>query len=228
MGAVHWTIVAVWVILSGSICFACEPPFAVGLEMKLRDIESLPVAVTFDGDTRVTSLSSEINDGKRFSQNGILGESVTHMLADKTVFQLPQILDTATAAGIWEGEVSFRDGNDMSVPTHGTVLPLSAGADRSFGYLLLTQPVPADPGDISGFIRAGIGRHIRKLVHEMNNSLAIIMGSTQLLSMDSRSAEKMQSDIEKIYSELGRLALVVESLHEYAHSLCEKTETVPG
>jgi len=218
----------VWVILSGSTCFACEPPFAVGLEMKLHDIESLPVAVTFDGNTCVTSLSSGIDDGNRSSQNGILGESVTHMLADKTVFQLPQILDTAKAEGIWEGAVSFRDGEGMPVPTHGTVLPLSAGADRRPGYLLLIQPMPADPGDPSCFIRAGIGGHIRKRVHDMNNSLAIIMGSTQLLTMDSRSAEKMQSDIEKIYSELGRLALVVESLHEYAHSLCEKTETVPG
>jgi signal transduction histidine kinase len=195
--------------------------------MKSADRENLAVAVTFGGDTRVTSLSGGIGNDAGFSQNEIIGESVAHVLADRTVFQLPQILDTVRAEGMWEGEVSFRDDNDKLVPTYGTVLPLSAGTDRNSGYLLLARPIRADGGtDVTEPLHSQIGHHVRKLVHQMNNSLAIIMGSTQLLSMNSRSAEKMQTDIEKIYSELGRMALVVESLQEYAHSLCETTGVV--
>ena len=187
-------------------------------------MESLPVAVTFSGDTRVTSLSAAMENVDGFNQDAIIGQSVAQMLADRTAFELPQILDTVRAKGMWEGEVNFRNGSDMPVPTRGTVLPLSSGA----GYLLLAKPMPeGGETDASDSLSAQIGHHIRKLVHQMNNSLAIIMGSTQLLAMNSRSAEKMQSDIEKIYSEIGRMALVVESLQEYARSLCEKAEMVP-
>ena len=192
--------------------------------MKSPVMESLPVAVTFSGDARVTSLSAAMAKAHGFDRDAMIGESVARMLADRTAFQLPQILDTVRAEGRWEGEVNLRYGSDKPVPTHGTVLPLSGGA----GYLLLAKPIMTGrEADAYDSPVSEIGRHIRKLVHQMNNSLAIVMGSTQLLSMNSRPAEKMQSDVEKIYSELGRMALVVESLQEYARSLCENAEKVP-
>lgn len=196
--------------------------------MKLPGLESPSAAVTLNDDTCVTSLSAGIEGIAGFARDKIIGESIARMLADKTVFQLPRILDTVRAAGMWEGEVSFRDGNDMPVPARGTILPLSAGENGNSGYLLLVKPIAAEPeSDASDSISAGVGFHIRELVHEMNNSLAVIMGSTQLLSMNSTPSGKTQPDIEKIYSEIARMARVVESLHEYAHSLCESAEAVP-
>jgi len=192
--------------------------------MKLPENETAPAVVTFDCDTRVTSLSPGIEAIAGHSRNEVIGESVAQMLADVTVFQLPQILDTVKSEGIWEGEINFRHCNKAPVQTHGTVLPLSEGNNGNSEYLLLIRPGETydEGGTVVSSICSEIGHRVRKLVHETNNSLAIIMGSTQLLSMNSSHTEKTQSDIEKIYTELGRVALVVETLHEYAHSLCER------
>jgi hypothetical protein len=47
------------------------------------------------------------------------------------------------------------------------------------------------------------------------------MGSTQLLALSPGCTGKVRTDIEKLYSELERVAHAVEKLHGYAISLCE-------
>ena len=67
-----------------------------------------------------------------------------------------------------------------------------------------------------------VGSRVRALVHDLNNPLAVVMGSTQLLALNVHCTGKIRSDIEKLYSELEKMAQVVEKLHGYAFSLCER------
>jgi signal transduction histidine kinase len=64
-----------------------------------------------------------------------------------------------------------------------------------------------------------VGKRLRAVVHELNNPLAVMMGFTQLMMMDGQCEGKLRADLEKVCSELKRLAAVVEKLHAYALSL---------
>ncbi len=64
-----------------------------------------------------------------------------------------------------------------------------------------------------------VGKHLRALVHELNNPLAVMMGFTQLIMLDGRCEPGMRADLEKVYSEMKRAAAVVERLHACALSL---------
>ena len=64
-----------------------------------------------------------------------------------------------------------------------------------------------------------VGKHLRALVHELNNPLAVMMGFTQLIMLDGRCEGRMRADLEKVYSEMKRAVAVVERLHACALSL---------
>ncbi len=61
-----------------------------------------------------------------------------------------------------------------------------------------------------------IGKHLRALVHELNNPLAVMMGFTQLIMLDGHCDGRMRADLEKVYSEMKRAASVSEKLHACA------------
>jgi len=187
---------------------------------------SVLAAITFDADTRITSFSLGAEDIAGHSKDEVVGEPVTQLLADETVFELPLILKTAKERGKWEGEITCADCNNTPFPAEGVVLSLVENGNRGAEYLLLIRSLETyNDGDDSNSVYWDIGCRVREHIHSLNNSLAVIMGSTQLLSLNSGCTEKVQSDIKKLYMELERVALVVGTLHEYAFSLCEKATT---
>ncbi|NWG12161.1 MAG: hypothetical protein HXY20_01360 [Acidobacteria bacterium] len=76
-----------------------------------------------------------------------------------------------------------------------------------------------DSGLRDGATMSEVGKHIRALVHELNNPLAVMMGFTQLVLLDGRCEGRMRADLEKAYSEMKRAAGVVEKLYACALSL---------
>jgi len=78
----------------------------------------------------------------------------------------------------------------------------------------------ASPGEI--------GRHLRAVVHDLNNPLAVMMGFTQLMLMDGRCEGQSRVDLEKVHSEIKRVAAVVERLHAYALSLQRRGQETPA
>ncbi len=68
-------------------------------------------------------------------------------------------------------------------------------------------------------VRHEVGEELRALVHELNNPLAVMMGFTQLMLLNDPPEGKMQADLDKVYSEMKRVARAVEKLHAYAVSL---------
>ena len=182
------------------------------------------IAVTFSYETLITSLSPGIESFAGCSGSEMIGRPITQFLADRTVYEMPCMLDTVKKEGRWEGEIVYRDCRRNEIKAHGVLIPLSGPEVHNSGYLLqskLTEFQDLDSGSIS--IYSEVGSHVRTLVHDLNNPLAVIMGSAQLLALNPGCTGKVRSDIEKLYSELGRMAHVVEKLHGYAISLCERT-----
>ncbi|MBN2243431.1 MAG: hypothetical protein JW793_12155 [Acidobacteria bacterium] len=181
------------------------------------------IVVTLSSETLVTALSPGAGGFAGYAGREMAGCPVTRFLADKTVFKLPQILETVKDAGKWEGDIFYRDPEGGEIKTRSSVILLSDKKSRHAGYLLLSKLAePGDAVEASGSVVADIGGRVRALIHDLNNPLAVIMGSTQLLAMNMHCTGKLRTDVERLYSELERMAHVVEKLHEYAFSLCEK------
>ncbi len=68
-------------------------------------------------------------------------------------------------------------------------------------------------------LRYEVGKELRTLVHELNNPLAVMMGFTQLILLNNRCDANVRTDLDKVYSEMRRVARAVEELHTYALSL---------
>lgn len=179
--------------------------------------------VTLSPKTLVTALSPVTDGFIGYSGREMIGCPITQFLADKTVFDMPCIINTVKEDGKWEGKIAYRDRHGRDFTAHGNILLLSDSENRHSGYLLLSRLAGSSDskdGDI-GSRYEDVGLRVRALVHDLNNPLAVVMGSTQLLTLNSRCTGKIRSDIEKLYSELEKMVQAVEKLHGYAFSLCE-------
>lgn len=196
----------------------------VHLDMELLTHSSAWIALTFSSDTVVTSISHNMVSSTGYSNHEMIGRPITQFLADRTVFEIPSILGTVKNTGRWEGEFVYRDCNGSAIAAYGIVMPLSDNGGGNSGYLLLskvTDSMSSEDGPGSKY--EDVGSHLRTLVHDLNNPLAVIMGSTQLMALNAGCTGKVRSDIEKLYEELERMARIVEKLHSYAVSLCGKS-----
>ncbi len=180
--------------------------------------------VTLSPQIFVTALSSDMDGFAGFASREMIGCPITKFLADKTVYEMPHIMDTVKENGKWEGEIFCLDRSGREIPAKSNLVVLSDNENRDMGYLLLLRrnEMRDSNGNDFGSVYAEVGSRLRDLVHDLNNPLAVVMGSTQLLTLSSHCTGKMRVDIEKLYSELEKVVRVVEKLHRYAFSLCEK------
>jgi len=77
-------------------------------------------------------------------------------------------------------------------------------------------------------LRHEVGKELRTLVHELNNPLAVMMGFTQLILLNDRCDSNVRADLDKVYSEMRRVARAVEKLHAYALSLQQRRPAKDG
>ena len=77
--------------------------------------------------------------------------------------------------------------------------------------------VSSPPGEEA--FRCEVGKELRTIVHELNNPLAVMMGFTQLILLNNHCDGNVRADLDKVYSEMKRVAGAVEKLHTYALSL---------
>jgi signal transduction histidine kinase len=181
------------------------------------------LAVSFSSGALITSVSPDIENLIGYAGCELTGLPVTRILADRSVFKMPDILNAASQRGSWEGDVEYLKRGGGAVKASGTVIPLSDSGNIPAGFLLLSKlKDPARPDSGDGSIYTEVGSQLRSFAHDLNNPLAVIMGFTQLLVLNTGCTGKVRSDIEKLYSELERVIEVVDNLHGYAVSLCEK------
>ncbi len=181
------------------------------------------VAVSFSPDALISALSPGAEQCTGYSARELIGAPITQILADRSVFELPRILESAADEGAWEGDVVFMNRSGENVCLRGYISSLDGDGHGHSGYLLVSTPErSAAPGAKERTALQEAGAKLRTLSHEMNNPLAVMMGFMQLILLNPQCAGKVRADMEKLYSEMNRVVHVLERLHNYALSLQEE------
>jgi PAS domain S-box-containing protein len=183
------------------------------------------LAATLSPKALIASLSSGAEQFTGYSAQELVGRPITQILADDSAFDVPRILDLAKEWGYWEGEIIHRTRGGISLEARSAISLLAGKGNQADGFLFisnLNKSLVLDESDSSAV--ADIATNLRAFAHDLNNPLAVIMGFTQLLILNTGCQGKIRNDIEKLYSELKRVNQVVERLHGYAISLHEKRQ----
>jgi PAS domain S-box-containing protein len=181
------------------------------------------LATTLSLEGLITSLSPGAEQLTGYSAQELVGMPITKILADSSAFELMRILDAAKQCGHWEGKIVHRTREGMAFEARSALSLLAGAENHSPAYFLFSNlNTPAISLPQADFVSAEVEGKLRAFVHDLNNPLAVIMGFTQLLMMNSNCQGNMRADIEKLYSELKRVIQTVETLHEYAISLHDR------
>jgi PAS domain S-box-containing protein len=175
------------------------------------------LAVTFSKDGLIASLSSTAERLTEYEAQDLVGRPITHIMADRSIFQMTHMMDSALRRGCWEGEIAHRSRSGKCFNARCTLRPLAGGGETVWGYLLLSTA--ASPQSCEDSRIREVASNLRVISHELNNPLAVIMGFAQLIMLNTRCEGQLRSDMEKVYAELKRVIQVVEELHSYAVTL---------
>ncbi len=196
---------------------ACNPGSKVSLDDSARWM-----AVLLSPDGLIVSLSSSAELLTGYSSRELVGRPITQIMADRSVFEVPQMLDSAREWGCWSGEVGHRNRSGKLITSSSSLTLLSGRDNKTFGFLLVS--VFSEHPEPSRSSSAGISEiscRMRAFAHELNNPLAVVMGITQLMLLNPQCQGRLHSDMDKLFSEMKRIIQVVERLHSYAISLQE-------
>jgi len=177
------------------------------------------MAVTISTDGLIASLSSRAEQLTGYTAEDLIGRPVTHIMADRSIFDVPRMLDSAKEWGYWDGEVVHRSRNGKSFEARATLTSLAGQDDSVWGYLLVSMPDTPIGVTCNNVPLRDVAAKLRMISHELNNPLAVMMGFAQLILLNTRCDGQIRTDMEKLYSELKRVVQVVERLHSYAIAL---------
>jgi nitrogen-specific signal transduction histidine kinase len=184
------------------------------------------LAITLSSNAVITSLSPGAEQLISYSAQELVGKSIVHILEDNSAFEVPQILKAATEWGFWEGDIVHRVRGGRRLNARCMVSSLAGKENGADGYILLSsfkQSLALKESETSAVTE--IADTLRMYAHDLNNPLAVIMGFTQLLTVNEDCQGQMRQDLGKLYSELKRVIQIVERLHGYAHSLYRKNDS---
>jgi two-component system, LuxR family, sensor kinase FixL len=183
------------------------------------------LVATLSPEALIISLSANAEQFTGYSAQELVGRPITQILADRTAFEVPRILDAAKEWGYWQGEVVHTSRGGKHFDARGTISLLAGKRNYSAGYLLissLNQSLVLEESENPAV--AKVATTLRTFAHDLNNPLAVMMGFAQLLILNQNCQGNVRNDMEKLYSELKRVVQMVERLHEYALSLSEKPQ----
>jgi PAS domain S-box-containing protein len=183
------------------------------------------MAATLAHDGIITSISETSEQLTGYESREMIGRPITCLLADRSVFDVSQILETAGEEGTWSGEIAYRDRKGGSRNASCTVLALSCGGGSRAFLVFSSFAGPANAAAGANAEVKAVGNRLRSFAHEMNNPLAVIMGMAQLMLLNAQMQGRARSDMEKLYLEMQRVVRVIEKLHAYAYSLQQEEET---
>ena len=180
------------------------------------------LAVTFSYDGLISSLSPNAEQMIGYCARDIVGKPITQILADRSVFEVARMMESAKDRGSWEGKIVHLNRSGISFEASGNLSTLAGRENPRAGFLLVsTLAGQHDPDGYEQVALREVASKLRTIAHEMNNPLAVMMGFTQLIMLNAQCSGKVRADMEKLFSELKRVIHVVERLHGYALSLQE-------
>ncbi len=180
------------------------------------------LAVTFSYDGLVSSLSPGAEQLIGYCAQDLVGRPITQILADRSVFEVARMMESAKERGSWEGKIIHLNRTGVSFEAAGNLSTLAEpGSPRSEFLLVSTLAGKPDMDGYEQIALREVAGKLRTFAHELNNPLAVMMGFTQLIMLNAQCAGRVRADMEKLFSELKRVIHVVERLHGYALSLQE-------
>ena len=180
------------------------------------------MVVTLSSDGLISSLSNTAELLTGYSAHELVGRPVTMILADRSIFEVPQMMRAAVDWGAWSGELMHRNRSGKAFKAGASLMQLTSHENNSAGFLLLSDLQEKPLGDAANATLYEVLTHFRETAHELNNPLAVMMGFIQLILLDLRCEGKMRSDMERLYAEMKRIVQIVERMHSYAISLQEE------
>jgi PAS domain S-box-containing protein len=180
------------------------------------------LAVTFSYDGLISSLSPSAEQMIGFCASEIVGKPITQILADRSVFEVARMMESAKERGSWEGKIVHLNRSGISFEAEGNLSTLAGKENPRAGFILFSTLVGQNSQDAcEQAAQREVASKLRTIAHEMNNPLAVMMGFAQLIMLNAQCSGRVRADMEKLFSELKRVIQVVERLHSYALSLQE-------
>src|SRR5512137_2538067 len=98
------------------------------------------LAVTFSKDCLITSLSSAAEHLTEYSAQELIGRPLTEIMADRSLFDMPRILDEVKKLGHWSGQMINRCRGGKCFESWAVLTPLAVQDRAPSGYLLICVP----------------------------------------------------------------------------------------
>ncbi len=185
--------------------------------------QSRPLVVTFSTKGLINSVSPDTEQIIGYSAQELVGQPITRLLADDSAFEIPQLMESAREWGAWEGDLVFLDRSGIPLRSRSILVSLQGRGNQPAGFMV--SALPSREWHLGREERRAleeIGSRLRMISHELNNPLAVMMGFSQLIMLNSQCTGKVRSDLEKLSTEMNRVIQVVERLHQYAISIQEE------
>jgi signal transduction histidine kinase len=179
------------------------------------------IAVIFSSDGTISCISEESEQVTGHPPGSLVGHSITEILADESLFRLPDILGAAAECGNWSGDILHRHRGGDTVPAYAVFTRLSGSGGDKPAFLLISAFAGSGSEPMKGTHLREIGGKLREFAHQLNNPLAVVLGFTQLIMLSPQCVGNIRTDMEKVFTEMRRLVDVVHSLHLYAVGLQE-------
>ncbi len=140
----------------------------------------------------VTLTSPNVEQLAGCAPSELYGRPVTAVLADRSAFEIPRILESARLRGRWEGEIVHRSRNGDEARLRGMVISV-IGADKQIaGFSVITTL--KESKEAGGESVLEDGARLRTLLHELNNPVlhgeAVCRGVAH--DRDSRGASQLR------------------------------------
>ena len=189
------------------------------------DLERLKVAIEQAGEVVVITDA----DGSIQYTNPAFERSTGYTLAE-ALLQNPRILksgvqdeafyknlwETISSGQTWTGRLVNKNKAGSLYTEEATISPVLSADGQIINYVAIKRDISAHLKLEEQYIQAqkmeSVGRLTGGVAHDFNNILAIIIGYTEIALEQVDPAQKLHSDLEKIYNAAMRSADIVRQL----------------
>ena len=170
-------------------------------------------------DGLIIALSGNAEECTGYPIRELRGRSITSLLSPSSALEMECLLGSPQGCGAWEGTIEHSGRNGALLEVKACLIPLEFLRETGAAFLLvLAFEAEQETGERAVSLPE-VASHLRRTVHDLNSPLAVMMGLTQLILLDSRCGERFRGDIERLLAAMMRVAEITEQLHAYAFTL---------